>query len=201
MKKSICALLTLALVLMCQCTLLAKASPETLASMYAHPERYIAYGHVGSGFSVYLDRESLNVHQYEPPYYIIAINSVLHGDNGMLTNRQEFAGEPVMIRFRYDYSTKQMYQERYNPDTKQNYWDYIDPNASNKSTASGWEPAMSGAEIAFYLAYGMTFNNPPLGFYSQEFIKKGISRLPMIKLPGNGTHYYNHRQGKIITVK
>ena len=60
---------------------------------------------------------------------------------------------------------------------------------------------MSGAEIAFYLAYGIPFYDPPIGHYSKEFIIDGRTYLPLAQLEGNGRHFYDHKNNKIITVK
>ena len=184
---------------------LCSANKDVLADMYNNPGRYITYGYVGTGFMVMIDRDSLNVHLYNPPYYIIAVNSVLHYTTGRLDNLEPPEGvrvrENVTMRYRYDYTQKKIYIERYDYTTGQNLWELIETNPKDTSTASGWQPAMSGAEIAFYLAYGIPFYDPPVGSYAKEFIVEGISYLPLVRLSGKGRKYYDHRNKKIIIVK
>ncbi len=176
---------------------------DPLAAMYREPGRYITYGGVGTGSVVMLDRNSINVHLYNPPYYIIAFDSRLHFCPGTVNTSNkmptEFVREPQIKRFRYDYNQKKIYIESVK--NGQTYWKYIDPDAEDKSTASGWGPAMSGAEIAFYLAYQMPFFDPPYGSYSKDFIVNKRSYLPLDKLPGDGRHYYDHQKKQIITKK
>ena len=84
------------------------ASRDILTDMYNNPSRYITYGHVGTGFTVLIDRNSLNVHLYNPPYYIIAVTSVMHYRSGRLGDPVEDVNERNVytIRFRYDYEKK-----------------------------------------------------------------------------------------------
>jgi len=184
---------------------LCSANKDVLADMYNNPGRYITYGYVGTGSMVMIDRDSLNVHLYNPPYYIIAVNSVLHYSSGRLDNVEPPESVRVRdnatVRYRYDYTQKKIYIERYDYQSGKKSWELIETKPKDTSTASGWQPTMSGAEIAFYLAYGIPFYAPPIGSYAKEFIVEGISYLPLLRLSGKGRHYYDHRNKKIIIVK
>lgn len=126
---------------------------------------YIYYGGVSIGVSFFMDKTSINVHQYKPPIYIIAFTNLT------CKSGAPHEGFPENVtygtkRYKYNYDTRQMYYEEKKA-TGETSWEYIDPHKATK----GYEYAqLSGGEIAFYLAYNMSFYDEPISFLAKQYI-------------------------------
>lgn len=84
-------------------------------------KNYIQVGGSGTNNTNYIDRSSLNVHKYEPPYYIIAINNILYAQ-GVPGRQDHFVWKGMSTyRYMYDYNTRKMYVELFDKN-KQPYW-------------------------------------------------------------------------------
>ena len=119
---------------------------EALADYPEHlngnPNYILCDGHQGIG--VYVDKSSLNVQEYNPPSYRIAINVVYVSDADRGGTR--ITGGDTR-EFLYNWDEKKIY-ERMN-----GRWKYLNPNGSR---AEGAYRVRAG-EIAFQLAYNMHF--------------------------------------------
>ena len=140
-------------------------------------KNYISYGGVGMGAQGFIDRSTLKVELYEPPIYIISVDTFLWHpdfDKGKSVNE---LGRKHHYRFKYDYANRKMYEyrpggsgakgakiryEQYCKDMKiqpdatidwSGDWAYIDPHFFY---GEGSQPAAVG-EIAFALAYKLKF--------------------------------------------
>jgi len=144
--------------------------PALLADMQKNPKNYIALGGAGTGLSLYMERNSINVHKYDPPYYIIAFKQVSY--NVYPTGKGWAKGaESEIVRYSYDIKNKKMYRENiYYLQNKREKWEYINPQ---QLSTSGGKSIFTGGEIAFYLAYNICFYNEPKSSYLQEFFKSG----------------------------
>ena len=128
--------------------------------MNSQPEKYISSYGVGMGLQYYVDKTSIEVHQYNPPYYIIAYRGTYckspENHIGYCDDEHNH-----MNRFRYDYSKREMYLEVYDREG-QARWEYIDPLVvNNPSTKPGELRWIYEGELAFYLAYNMGFYEKP----------------------------------------
>jgi hypothetical protein len=110
-------------------------------------------GHMGTAW--YVDRSSLDVQEYAPPQYIIAVKVVSarsatgdeeafyeHDGAGTITGTETY-------RFFYNWDRREMYVDR---DGTSN-WRYLDPWGAWASTGI----VMPAGEIAFALAYHLKF--------------------------------------------
>lgn len=108
-------------------------------------ENYILCdGHMGVGF--YVDKSSLNVEEYNPPHYIIAIDvvSVQDADRGNTEIHKT-----TTRHYYYNWDERAIYLQ-----TKDGEWKYLDPQGSRASGAS----RVKAGKIAFELAYGVEFD-------------------------------------------
>lgn len=141
---------------------------------------YIQVGGSGTNNTNYIDRSSLNVHKYAPPYYIIAVNNIpyVQGVPGM---EDHFLWKRMTTyRYMYDYNTHKMYVELFDKN-KQPYWQYLDANFYNKkryksvklfTTPSATDVYFARGEIAFALAYNMSFyKDGPLSWYAKKYFE------------------------------
>jgi len=111
------------------------------------------------GVAWYAVRSSVNVEEYNPPYYQIAMEIVTM--NFPRVNNRE--GEPYVTgkniaRFRYNWDRKVIYTG--NPGDW-HLWNHHDSNAL--TTAGGWPKIPCSAEVAFITAYNMRFYDKTLG--------------------------------------
>lgn len=84
-----------------------------LKDLKSHPEAYIRYGGMSTGFSFYIEKASVDVQKYAPPEYVIAVRKIVHGDNGMINEyHREDIYEDSILRFAYDYTTRNMFVEK-----------------------------------------------------------------------------------------
>ena len=144
--------------------LLSEEDVATFNDMHNNPSNYLAAGGIGTGLSVYINKNSIDVQQYAPPNYIIAftriIYSVLPDGRG---SYRKFA-QPHLFRYKYNIDEQKMYyySER---DSK---WEYIVPVASGPSRS--WT---SMGEIVFYLAYNRSFYNEPVSVPLNYYLENG----------------------------
>ena len=140
-------------------------SDEILADMKANPARYIRFGGASIGLSFYIDKNSINVHKYEPPEYIIAARKLTHADSGQ-GGRQaiEFDG---LMRYRYDYNHRKMYYETEDENGRL-IWKHIDPSLSKTYHDDNY---IAAGEILFYLAYNMNFYDKVATKSAREYIE------------------------------
>ena len=104
----------------------------------------MVWGH--TNWATFIDRTSVAVERYDPPYYIIAIN-VFYVDNDGYGTIHEYATK----RFYYNYDKTEMYIAQ---TPGKNDWIYIYPN---DSVSAGQMDGKNVGEAAFYLAYHMKF--------------------------------------------
>ena len=95
-------------------------------------------------YTYYVDAKTLNVEEYAPPKYQLAIDIVMvenaEKGNTQIANR-------LTRRYRYNWTTKQMFM------LSSKGWVYLNPHGSR---ANGADKIEAG-EIAFQLAYNMRF--------------------------------------------
>ncbi len=133
-------------------------SDEILNEMLENPSRYIRYGGESVGFSFYMDKETINVHKYAPPQYIIAVRHITYHDNGMINeNRRVSIVSEKLLCYAYDYDARKMYVESRDKNGKL-FWKLIDPAKSKTYHDDNW---VAAGEIMFYLAYNMSFYDKP----------------------------------------
>lgn len=142
-----------------------------LADLHAHPNSYIRYGGHSIGCSYYMSKPSIAVQKYEPPTYIIAVQAYYHYTSG-IRDHVEYIYDTELLRFKYDYSTRNMYIE----ETDRNgakHWEYIDPKRMNDNEYSyhrGMWGKLAAGEMCFYLAYNMSFYDKPVSGNLREAV-------------------------------
>lgn len=198
MKKILMALFSVCAVMVMMWGNVKANDEEALADLYANPSEYICYGMYGMGESEFLDKRTINVHEYNPPYYIIAFKSVRHV---RLYKNKEYVTKVYTRRYYYNYDTRKMYYETYDKNGNQQ-WVYVnEKDRTWKGEGDRHDGDISGGELAFYLAYHMHYFGHPVGREYKRYIDEGRSYLGLDKLYNNGDttiwHYYNHRTNKI----
>lgn len=131
---------------------------------------YINCGAENISYNV--DKNSLNVLKYAPPEYIISVNLIYYSSNGLKgENLKEFA-RTLNRQYRYDYNERRMYVKR-SDDSGAAYWIFVDPKMIDKLEGykNDWDMDMAAGEIAFYLAYGMSFFDTPVSEQAKQIIK------------------------------
>lgn len=141
-----------------------------LADLHAHPNSYIRFGGHSIGCSYYMSKSSIAIQKYEPPTYILTVQTYDHMNvitPELPEGRIEYISHAKVLRFKYDYDTRKIYVE----ETDRNgakHWEYIDPKRMNDNDYSYhrgmWAKLVAG-EMCFYLAYNMSFFDKP---YSHE---------------------------------
>ncbi len=114
----------------------------------------------GMGGATYVDRSSVAVQRYEPPFYQIAINTVhIRFSDDYWTKHKTYVGGPYKVSsmrtalFRYNWNRKQVsYLHR------DGIWRDWDIN-ENHCHADGDPLVPNSAEAAFVAAYNMRFYN------------------------------------------
>lgn len=93
-------------------------------------KNYVMYGHMGTGY--YVDRSSLQVKQYTPPSYIIAVNvaTVPDADAGKIK-----ISNVRTYYFMYRYDQRNMYVLMTDPNSDLD-WRYLKPRGSYAETGS-----------------------------------------------------------------
>ena len=151
-----------------------KENPAIFADMQNNPSKYIACGSIGMGLSYHLDKSSIRVDKYAPPIYIIAFRVISHKSPENYTYEE-------WVRYYYDYTSRKIYREIYfkksSDDVGKPQWDYIDIHLLNdkrmgSSNRAGLLSWIAEGEIAFYLAYDMSFFDNPITQVFKEYINK-----------------------------
>ena len=132
------------LMLLCMMMLSATAFAGYSSHLGGDSNFILCDGHMGTAW--YVDRSSLNVQQYAPPEYTIAVNvcTVPNADQGNTA-----ISKVSTMRFFYNYNARSMFIDR------NGSWRHLNPNGSWAETGI----TMPAGEIAFYLAYHMRFYN------------------------------------------
>lgn len=138
----------------------------SLAEELDNNPNYIYYGGAGTGTAFFMDKSSLVVNKYEPPIYIIAFISIDYS-TGLLKGRVSESVRSKTMWFKYDYDLRRMYSGRPNTDGTFS-WEYINPKDVNINSAIN--AMVTGGEIAFYLAYNMSFYDEPVTFLTKKYI-------------------------------
>ena len=108
------------------------------------PNYPMVWGH--TGVATYIDKQSVNVQSYDPPYYIIAVGVFVAPDGGYGQMSHYHVD-----RFFYNYNTTKMYLDKH-PNTGD--WEYLYPLYGHGAMN---HESMSIGEAAFYTAYNMKF--------------------------------------------
>lgn len=145
--------------------------PAALADLRNKPAGYVACGTENTSYQI--DRTSLNVLKYAPPEYIIAVNLVCYSSNGLKGDGALEMARTLQRQYRYNYNERRMYVKR-SVDSGAAYWTFIDPKivGTLEGYKNDWDIDMAAGEIAFYLAYGMSFFDKPVSKLAQDFILK-----------------------------
>ena len=170
MRKFLSALMVAASFLLAgTCAAADENNPALVEDLKQNPANYIVCGGAStSGGTYYVDKNSLNVLKYAPPDYIIAVNLVYRekiGETAPETARY------VSTQFSYDFDDKRIYVKRMDRNGAA-YWIFIDPRkvGKNDGDKNGWSKDMAASEIAFYLAYNMSFFDKPVSELAQKYI-------------------------------
>ena len=144
-------------------------NPAIFKDMKSNPSNYILTGAVGMGLIYYMDKSSIKVDKYAPPEYIIAFRLVTHKTPENYT----CDADDRLTRYRYDYKSRRMYREIISRENGESRWEYIDPSvASNPNVKSATLKLIAEGELAFYLAYNMSFYDKPVTYVLKEYIAK-----------------------------
>ena len=148
-----------------------ESDPALIANMNQNRANYINCG--AENISWQIDKTSLNVMKYEPPEYIISINLVMQSSNGLSGTDAITLAKSVTRQFRYNYNDRRIYVKR-TDDSGAAYWIFIDPKVigTPEGYKNDWNTDMAAGEIAFYLAYGMSFFDKPVSKLAGDYIKK-----------------------------
>lgn len=144
-------------------------STTCFASLYEdlkNNPNYIYYGGGGTGISFFMDKSSLIVNKYEPPIYIIAFISMNYSAGFTKSGVPETV-HPKVVWYKYNYNLRRMYLGKPNIDGTFS-WEYID--TKNTNIDSALNSIIAGGEIAFYIAYNMSFYNKPVTFLAKKYI-------------------------------
>lgn len=136
-------------------------STACFASMFddlRNNPNYIYCGHTGSGFAIFLDKTSINVHEYNPPYYTIAFIRINWASTPPMYSSTGEVAKPKVQRYHYDYDTRKIYKEDFDINNNA-FWEYVDPVDYSKT--NGGRSILAEAELVFYLAYNMSFFDKP----------------------------------------
>lgn len=144
-------------------------SDNVLAEMRSNPKNFIRYGGQSIGLTFFLAKNSVNVVKYNPPQYIIAVRKITHHTGA---NSESIEGDEI-VRYSYDYNSRKMYVEFVNRNNGNREWVYIDPKiiGTFEGYKQSWDSYMSAGEIAFYLAYNMSFFNEPVTNIFKDYLQ------------------------------
>lgn len=129
-------------------------------------------GRMGEGF--YVDRSSLVVEKYEPPQYIITVNVVRisfplkNGPDGDFSRQGAKIVSVKPFRFFYNYDKRVMFIDAARTDN----WNYLP--ARDSSPQRGLAVGRPAGEMAFALAYNMSFYGKKLEEYDKDFYPRGV---------------------------
>ena len=163
------------------CLLLPNANADAWGSLYpgalGNGKYIMVDAHQGVGR--YADMSSRAVQIYKPPYYQIAINVVsvvfsedyyrVHGT--YIGSPYEVHNVPIVMRFRYNYDTKQLWVEE-----RGNTWKYW--NIYQMYSHADGEPLYPySAEAAFVAAYNMRFFDKITGYGGERVISEDFYKV------------------------
>ncbi len=134
-------------------------NPELLAYMRENPDNYVRYAGQSTGITLYIEKDSIHVDQYEPPKYIIGFKTVYYASNGMLgEHHREMARYKGEVRYLYDLDSRKMYIER-NDENGNTAWEYVDETQYRTLEAyrNGKQAVIAAGAVAFYLTYKISF--------------------------------------------
>lgn len=158
MRKIITAVVGVFLMMLASAALASESAyPDHLNG---NPNYIFCDGHMGYGS--YIDRSSLNVQQYKPPIYIIAVNVVTVPDADMGKTK---ISDVRTYYFLYKYDVREMYIPA-GADSDYD-WSLVKPRGSYAETGT----SLPVGEIAFYLAYHLRFYGERAGF-DQSFYNR-----------------------------
>ena len=149
-----------------------KHNHNLLVDMNKNPSKYIGLGGAGTGISVWMDKTSINVHMYSPPIYIIELKKIFYSvqPNMEKVGIMNVGAGSELERFKYDFNQKKMYREiKYN--NGKAAWEEISPKEYEGT--SGGRSVIATGEIAFYLAYNMSFYERPMSTGLQYYLEHG----------------------------
>lgn len=152
-------------------------NPTLLKEMYKNPGNYIRFGGQSVGVTLYIERSSVQVIEYNPPCYIISFNEVYYASNGMVKPYfEEMARYSGNIRFLYDYENRKMYIES-RDDLGNKKWEYLNPVGIDTVEAykSGRLANLTAGEIVFYLCYRISFYEKPVFINDTIYYNKPLS--------------------------
>lgn len=152
------------------------AGEDILPEMYANPKNYIYIGSGGTGIPLFISKSSLDVQEYAPPRYVIAIRCVI----GSFQRKQEngvwrddyHAHFGSTSRYLYDYNERKIYVEEKDTNNKL-YWKYLDPQFANSIPSDPRMHDIVSAEFAFYFAYNQSFFDKPASISLKRYIETG----------------------------
>lgn len=150
-------------------------SDSILSEMYSNPQNFIYIGSGGTGYHLYIDKNSVEVCEYNPPHYLIKFRTIglsyapkreglTYGSKGERVSSYRYTF------YYYNYQTQSMYRRFYKENGEFKEEDYIDASTYSKWTNSS-RPLLNGGEIAFYLAYNMSFYKKPVSYLLQDYMK------------------------------
>ena len=145
--------------------------PVALQDFNNHPSNYIVCGGASIGIVFYVYKNSIDVQNYSPPNYQIALKMLQYSSNGMKGELFRERAYYIDKKYKYDYSERKIYIELKN-ENGNFYWQLIDPKiiGTLPGYKEGWDKEMVAAEIAFYSIYGISFFDTPLSNLAQKYI-------------------------------
>lgn len=139
-------------------------SSASLFNDLRNDPNYIYLGHIGTGTGLFLDKTSINVHEYNPPYYTIACVNLWWA---YPDPRKDELLKTRVHRYRYDYAKKEIYFEKHDINNNP-YWDELNPKEFLKMESS--QAFLVEPELVFYLAYNISFYDKPLSPKAKAYI-------------------------------
>lgn len=128
---------------------LSKIDYQLTEEYATHPDHFFSGSGIGTGAIRKYKKSTLNVEQYNPPYYLISIDVVYL--YYQIDTDSYVAHIPSRERFYYNWETKKAYKEYPIPGTQEHKWEEITNNFRNEKGI---------ANDVFKLAYNMDFFSP-----------------------------------------
>ena len=146
-------------------------SETLLNDMRNNPKNYIYIGNFSNvGDAIYLVKSSVDVQEYNPPKYIIAVKLVHFGAGGFVRMRpKDTANLFGSLQFLYDYESKKINNKR----TDETTWKYIDEKKAINRGSKDLIRTLAEAELAFYFAYDKYFYGEPISYQLKKYAEEG----------------------------
>ena len=141
-------------------------NPATMEALKSNPQNYIYYGYTGPGGTLYIDKLSIGIEKYEPPNYVIKFKSISYD----IFPSKKYANE-YWVKYYYNYDTKKIFRETKDRNNNTTLEPIDEKKYSKLPANQKW--ILNGGEIAFYLAYNMSFYNEPISELLKEYLKTG----------------------------